>query len=172
MSQQAGQANTIPFSRATPTSRLAAMAYEAVLLLGVIFAVSFMLLVSMRWSYPLTAGRRAALQLVVFIAVGAYFVYCWTRTGQTLALKTWRLKVISADESPLGVGRAIARYLLAWHLWIPGLAVSALLELNLSWTLIALATGFAVLLTSALIDPQRRLLHDRWTGTRIVRVPE
>ena len=65
----------------------------------------------------------------------------------------------------------MARYLLAWHLWLPGLAIAALLPNTAVWTLLALAGGFALLLIPAQTDDQRRLLHDRWTGTRIVRVP-
>ena len=43
------------------------------------------------------------LQTLVFVAVGVYFVCCWTRSGQTLALKTWKLRIdgpggTSADD--------------------------------------------------------------------------
>ena len=60
---------------------------------------------------------------------------------------------------------------LAWHLWLPGLAIAGLFHLTAGWTLVAVTACFALLLTPALLDPQRRLLHDRWTGTRVVRVP-
>ena len=70
------------------------------------------------------------LQGALFVAAGAYFVICWTRTGQTLALKAWRLKVIDSDGRPPRSGRAIARYVLAWHLWLPGLAIAATLQLS------------------------------------------
>lgn len=147
------------------------MIYETVLLFGVIFAVSYALLASMGWSYPLPPTPRTILQAALFIAAGAYFVVCWTRTGQTLALKAWRLKLIDSDGQPPRSGRAIARYLLAWHLWLPGLAIAGLFRMSTRWTAVALCLSFALLLFPALIDSQRRLLHDRWTGTRIVRVP-
>jgi uncharacterized RDD family membrane protein YckC len=147
------------------------MVYDAVLILGVLFAVGYLVLASQQWSYPLSFAQRAALQSSLFAAVGIYFVFCWTRTGQTLALKAWRLKVVDTRGRPPSRLRAVARYLLSWHLWLPGLAIGALLPTSAVWTLLALMCGFALLLTLALIDPQRRLLHDRWTGTRIVRVP-
>ncbi|MEO8188145.1 MAG: RDD family protein [Burkholderiaceae bacterium] len=147
--------------------RLAAMIYEAVLL----FAVSYALLATMQWSYPLPPAPRALLQGTLFVAAGAYFVICWARTGQTLALKAWRLKVIDSDGRPPRSGRAIARYLLAWHLWLPGLAIAAALQLGTVSTLIVLAVGFGFLLVPAVIDHRRRLLHDILTGTRVVRVP-
>ena len=68
------------------------------------------------------------------------------------------------------MGRAIARYALAWHLWLPGLVWVSLFHSRALADLAALAAGFALLLLPALADPQRRLLHDRWTRTRVVRL--
>ena len=147
------------------------MIYEAVLLLGVVFVVGYALLASLQWSYPLPPTQRTLLQIALFVVIGAYFVVCWTRTGQALALKAWRLKVVdSKDRPPRGV-RAIARYVLAWHLWLPGLIIGALFHLGVGATVAAFAVSFALLLIPALMDPRRRLLHDLWTGTRVVRVP-
>jgi uncharacterized RDD family membrane protein YckC len=146
------------------------MTYEAVLLFGVVFIVSYALLALFQWTYPLPPGPRVVLQAVLFLAIGAYFVWCWSRSGQTLALKTWNLKVLDDSGVPPSAGRAIARYVLAWHLWLPGLAWVALFHSHALADLGALAAGFAVLLMPALADPQRRLLHDRWTRTRVVRL--
>ncbi len=79
------------------------MVYDAVLILGVLFAVGYLVLAPQQWSYPLSFSQRAALQASLFAAVGIYFVFCWTRTGQTLALKAWRLKVVD-----IGAGRQVA----------------------------------------------------------------
>ena len=147
------------------------MIYEAVLLLAVVFIVSYVLLVLLRWSYPLSSLQRTLLQLVLFVVIGIYFVICWTRTGQTLALKAWRLKVVDSGGRPPRCGRAIARYVLAWHLWLPGLTIVGLFPLSAGSSLAALGVTFAFLSVPALINPQRRLLHDLWTGTRVVRVP-
>jgi len=149
--------------------RLAAMIYEAVLLFGVVFIVSYILLAALRWTYPLDSGQRAVLQIVLLIAIGGYFVWCWVRGGQTLALKTWRLRVVGPDLAPPNAARAIARYVLAWHLWLPGLVFVAVFQTHAGWNIVALAVGFALGLLPALFDPQRRLLHDRWTATRVVR---
>ena len=147
------------------------MTYEAVLVFAVVFAVSYALLATMQWSYPLPPVPRALLQGALFVAAGAYFVVCWARTGQTLALKAWRLKVIDSDGRPPRSGRAIARYVLAWHLWLPGLAIAATLQLGAVSTVVVLAVSFGVLLVPAVLDRRRRLLHDIFTGTRVVRVP-
>jgi len=147
------------------------MAYEAVLLFGVIFAASYTVLASMNWSYPLAPVPRAALQAVLFAIIGIYLAFCWTRTGQTLALKAWGLKVTRNDGQLLTASSCLARYLLAWHLWLPGIAAGALLDLTMGWTLCALVLGFLLLLTPAVLDPRGRLLHDQWTGTRVICAP-
>jgi uncharacterized RDD family membrane protein YckC len=147
------------------------MIYEAVLLFGVVFAVSYALMATMKWSYPLSPAARVIVQIMLFVVIGAYFVVCWSRSGQTLALKAWNLSVVDASGEPPHTARAVARYLLAWHLWVPGLLVVAALEPPPGAGLAALAASFALLLTPALLDRDRRLLHDRCTGTRVVRVP-
>jgi len=146
------------------------MIYEAVLLFGLVFIVSYALLALFQWKYPLPPGPRAVLQAVLFLAIGGYFVWCWSRSGQTLALKTWHLKVLDDSGAPPSVARAIARYVLAWHLWLPGLVWVAFFQSRALADLAALAAGFTLLLLPALADPQRRLLHDRWTRTRVVRL--
>lgn len=146
------------------------MIYETVLLFGVVFIVSYALLALLQWKYPLPPGPRTTLQAILFAAIGGYFVWCWSRSGQTLALKTWNLKVLADGDVPPSPGRAIARYLLAWHLWLPGLVWVAMFPSSALADLGALVIGFAALLLPALADPQRRLLHDRWTKTRVVRL--
>jgi uncharacterized RDD family membrane protein YckC len=150
--------------------RLAATIYEAVLLFGVVFIVSYALLAVFQWKYPLPPGPRAVLQAVLFVVIGGYFVWCWSRSGQTLALKTWHLQVLADDGRPPSVARSVARYLLAWHLWLPGLLWLSLFHTSVIVDLGAFALGYAALLLPAVADPARRLLHDRWTRTRIVRL--
>ena len=147
------------------------MVYDAVLLVGLAFIVSYAVLASLQWTYPMSAAQRLGLQAVLFVVMGAYLVICWTRTGQTLGMKAWRLKVVDSNERPPLTTRAVARYVLAWHLWVPGLSLAALVQPATTSLLVALIAGFVLLMLPALFDRQRRLMHDRWTGTRIVRVP-
>lgn len=157
-------------SAATLPLRLAAMIYEAVLLFGVVFIVSYALLALAQWTYPLPPARRTVLQAVLFVAIGGYFVWCWSRSGQTLALKTWGLRVVDASGRPPSIVRAAARYALAWHLWLPGALWVLVYPAHASADVAAFAIGFAILLLPALADRQRRLLHDRATRTRVVRL--
>ena len=147
------------------------MIYDALLLIGIAMLVTYAMLSLLQWSYPLSPTRRLGLQVALFITVGTYLTICWIRSGQTLGMKAWRIKVIDAEARPPRMARAIARYVLAWHLWLPGLALAALFHYSTGLSLVTLAAGFGLLLMPALFDRQRRLLHDRWTGTRVARVP-
>jgi uncharacterized RDD family membrane protein YckC len=149
--------------------RVAAMIYESVLLFGVVFGAAFALLALTGWTYPLPDARRWVLQGVLFVAVGAYFVACWMRSGQTLAMKSWRHEVVEADGSRLRFGRAVLRYLLAWHLFVPGLVFIALVRAPSALDGLALLASLVGMLALAYTDPQRQLLHDRLLGTRVLR---
>ena len=149
--------------------RVAAMVYDGVLLFGVSFAAGFVVLALTGWSAPLTDGRRLVLQVAVFLAIGIYFCWCWNRSGQTLALKTWNLRIADyAGKNPT-LWRCAARYVASWTLFLPGLVYIGQMQPERAESLAALATGFVLMLLPALLDRDRRLLHDRWTHTRVVR---
>jgi uncharacterized RDD family membrane protein YckC len=149
--------------------RLAAMTYEAVLLFGVVFIVGYLVLALAQWTYPLQRHQRWTLQAVLFIAIGVYFVWCWSRGGQTLAMKTWRLRVVGPDGGPISWRTAVLRYLLAWHLIAPGVAYVALFQTHAAWDIVAFAVGFIAMLAAGIAGRDGQLLHDRWLGTRVVR---
>jgi uncharacterized RDD family membrane protein YckC len=121
------------------------LAYEGVLLFAVLFVSSYLFLSLARDAQ--SGLPRAIFQGYLLSVCGVYFVFCWTRTGQTLPMKTWRLRVVTEDGQPLSMGRAFRRYLLA----IPGM----LSGVSLLW---------------APFDRERQFLHDRLAHTRIVRV--
>jgi len=145
------------------------MTYEAVLLFGLVFVVGFVLLMLTGWTYPLPQRQRWVLQAALFIAVGAYFVYCWARAGQTLAMKSWRLRVVDRGGGLLSPARAVLRYLLAWSLFAPGIAFIALAGAGALANLLALVAGLVAMLVLSRLDPRRQLLHDRLLGSRVIR---
>lgn len=149
--------------------RLASTTYEAMLLFGVAFVAGCAVLATGRWTYPLAPMPRLVLQSILFAAIGAYFVYQWSKTGQTLAMKSWNLRVVDASGRPPRARRAIMRFLLAWHLFLPGVVWTAVFGGNVAFDLAAYAVGYLALLLPALADRDRGLLHDRLTSTRVVR---
>lgn len=93
--------------------------------------------------------RRSLLQFYLLVVMAAYFIPCWSLGGQTLAMKTWRIKLTMADGGKVTGLVALKRYLLA------------LLSLALA------GSGFVW----AMVDRDRQFLHDRLCGTRLVREP-
>ena len=92
---------------------------------------------------PGPEGQRRLLQGMLFIAIGAYFSWCWSRTGQTLALKTWNLRVDRHQRSHPSRRAPIARYVLAYTLALPGLAYIARRSPPVRARSCALALGFS-----------------------------
>lgn len=127
--------------------RFVAMLYESLLLLGIL-SVSFMLphlALGMAWEIVLPGPL---LVIHVFLVIGVYFIWYWQHGGQTLAMQTWKLKLVSTDNSPPTLPQLCLRYLLSW----PSLL---LYGAGLIW---------------ALFDKDRQFLHDRLSGTRIINV--
>ncbi|NLP61925.1 RDD family protein [Paraburkholderia sacchari] len=153
----------------TVRRRLAALVYEAVLLFGVIFAagLAFSLVLQQRNGYTHHRLMAAWIALVA----GVYFVGFWHRGGQTLPMKTWRLRVTGPDGAPPSLPRATLRYFAAWLWFMPPLALHPLLNLSVPHTLVLEAAWFVLWAASARFAPGRQFLHDRIAGTRIVAVP-
>ena len=157
----------------TPTvkRRLVVMVYETFLLLAVeMLAVALYLLVTRNSHAPLA---QHALKLFLFLVTGAYFVWCWTDSGHTLAMKTWRLRLTSAGQARVPLRTAVLRYLLAWGWFAPALAIGALLDLHhlKEWALL-LTVGLVAWALTAFLDKDRQFLHDRIAGTRLIALPK
>lgn len=146
--------------------RLCSMVYESMLLFGVLFISAWLFSTLLQQRHALYL--RHALESWLFIILGLYFVWFWNHGGQTLAMKTWRIRLVNADGSRINVMRALARFLLSWLWFIPGLALAWVLGAK-GWMLIWIPT-LNVVIWAALVylDPQRQFLHDRLAGTRIV----
>ncbi|RKP43705.1 RDD family protein [Trinickia fusca] len=157
-------------SRGVPSvrRRLAALVYESVILFGIVFVAGYLFSTLTQQRNGLT--HHNALAVWVALVVGVYFVWCWTHGGQTLPMRTWRLRVITANGEPLGLVRAMARYALAWLWFLPPLALHPLLHLSVPATLGATAAWFAFWVVAARLDRARQFPHDRLCGTRIVAV--
>jgi uncharacterized RDD family membrane protein YckC len=160
-------ASSIP----TVRRRLVVMVYETFLLLAVeMLAVALYLLVTRNSHAPLA---QHGLKLFLFLVTGAYFVWCWTDSGHTLAMKTWRLRLTSVGQPRVPLRSAVLRYLLAWGWFLPALIVCAVFGLTGKAEVSAVvAAGVAAWSLTAFLDKDRQFLHDRLAGTRLVQLPK
>lgn len=119
------------------------MLYELVLLIGVMmgaFLIPNMLLGLL--AAVTLSGKVLIGQVVALMA--AYFLYFWRHSGQTLAMKTWKIRLTATDGNRPGWPQLALRFALAW----PSILTTA----GLVW---------------AVFDRDRQFLHDRLAGTRI-----
>ncbi|MEW6165191.1 MAG: RDD family protein [Pseudomonadota bacterium] len=151
MSPQTGEATGTPavsIEFAGLRRRFASMLYESLLLLGVL-SVTFMLphlALGMALGIVLPGALLAA---HVVLVLGAYFIWYWRHGGQTLAMQTWKLKIVAIDGTPPRRRQLLLRYLVGWF----GILFYGA---GLLW---------------AFADRDRQFLHDRLAGTRIIFVP-
>ncbi|EJN07821.1 RDD family protein [Herbaspirillum sp. YR522] len=146
--------------------RLSSMLYESMLLFGVLFMSGWLFSTLLQQRHALYL--RHAMEAWLFVVLATYFIWFWTHGGQTLAMKTWRFRLVGADGAPVSRWRAALRFLLAW-LWIlPGLALASTLHQG-QWMLILVpAVNLLLWAATVLLDPQRQFLHDRLAGTRLI----
>ncbi len=159
-------------NNAVPTikRRLIAMVYEILLALAALFLPFLVFEIATKASHtPLVEHMR---QFLAFLILGAYFIHQWTRKGQTLAMQTWRIKLVQPGQDHLPIRTAAMRYLLCW-LWIlPGIVVAYLGDLSNKHKLYALLASVLLWSLTAFLDKDRQFLHDRIAGTRLVQLPK
>jgi uncharacterized RDD family membrane protein YckC len=151
--------------------RLITMVYETFLLLAVeMLAVALFLVVTRNNHAPVF---QYAMKVWLFVVTGAYFVWGWTNSGHTLAMKTWRMQVVTHGGARLPLTTAIVRYLLAWGWFLPALLACMALGLKDKAAIgTAVAVGILAWGLTAFLDRDRQFLHDRLAGTRLVLLPK
>jgi len=121
------------------------MAYDWLLLASLLFAVTLVLII-VRGGTPIASGTLWYSLLMIAVAF-SFYGWCWTHGGQTLGLRAWKLRVVTAEGGPLSWRSAAARFAASATLLLPP-------GLGLVWSL---------------INSDRRCWHDRLSRTRIDR---
>ena len=148
--------------------RLACWLYEGVLLFGVVFIVDYAFSSLTQTRHAL--DNRLAQQMLLFFVLGAYFTWQWRRSGQTLPMKTWHIKLVAADGTTPTWPRAIARYCLAWVWFLPPLSAGWALQLDAISTSVLALGWIPIWAILARFQAQTQFWHDAWAGTRLISV--
>ena len=111
--------------------------------------------------------NRHALQAFVFVVFGIYFVWFWAK-GQTLAMKTWDIRVVDVQGQSITQKRALLRYALSWLWFLPPLIVGWVLGLLAMQSAILTLGWVVVWAVLARFHPQKQFWHDAWAGTQLV----
>ncbi len=145
---------------------MACWIYEGMLMFAVVFVAGwlFSTLGQMRDAMD---ERRHLLQAFLFVVFGVYFVWFWIH-GQTLAMKTWGVRIVDSTGRPLTQRRALARYLLGWVWFLPPLAAIAPFKLSGGESTLLIFGWVAVWALLSRFQSQGQFWHDVWAGTRLI----
>lgn len=147
--------------------RLACMLYESLLLFGVVMTAGYLY-------SSLTQQRHAlqgstGLQVFLFLVLGIYFAGFWSRSGQTLAMKTWHIRLQVRGGGTPSQARAFARYVASWLWFLPALASAHFSGIrSTSAFAVIVAVGMLAYALLARMREDRQFLHDALCGTQLV----
>jgi len=130
--------------------RLTAALYDALILVALWIVATLLLM-------PFTGGAidpplpwNIPFDLYILAITFLYLGGLWHKTGQTLGMRPWRLKVVAAGNGNISWRQALVRMFAAMLSW---------LLLGAGWLWI-------------LFDREQLALHDRLSGTRMIRIEE
>ena len=145
--------------------RMACWLYEGMLLFGVVFIAGYLFSTLSQTRHAL--DHRLGQQAFVFWVLGIYFTWFWHK-GQTLAMKTWHIRITDPQGQAVSQLRALARYLLCWIWFVPPLALIWGLDLPLGSGSVLILGWVVIYAILSRFHPQRQFWHDVWAGTRLV----
>jgi uncharacterized RDD family membrane protein YckC len=96
--------------------RIALNLYEMLVLFGVLaftFLVPHLIIGVL---FEVTAPS-AILMAHMYLVLAFYFMWYWTKTGQTLAMQTWRIQLVSEDGAIMKRSQALMRFAIG-SLWL------------------------------------------------------
>ena len=147
------------------TRRMACWLYEGMLMFGVVFISG--------WLFSTLTQTRNALdnrhwqQAFLFVVFGIYFAWFWSR-GQTLAMKTWHIKVVDKQGETITQARALLRYVLSWLWFLPPLAAGYLFHLSGAEIGVITVGWIAIWALLSRFHALRQFPHDALAGTRLI----
>jgi len=126
--------------------RLGAIFYDSFLLLTVLFVASLIIVVFT--GIKPEDSYFFLFQIYIFVIAYLFFAWFWTRDGQTLGMRTWKMKVVNEDGSRITWNKALLRFAVSIFSWL-------VLGLGFLWSL---------------WDREHRTWHDIVSKTKLVKV--
>ena len=96
--------------------RIGIMFYDSILLVAVLFFAALIVVPTfgITTEHPLFLLFKIYIFLVGFI----FFAWCWTHGGQTLGMKTWKVKLVSEKHAQVTWKESLVRYLISILCWL------------------------------------------------------
>jgi uncharacterized RDD family membrane protein YckC len=153
--------------------RLACLVYETLIVLGLALATAAIVVFTLH-AFGMDRQRgllRTTIQAAEFAAITLYASWFWSAGRQTLPMKVWGLRIVTAAGRPLSFARAFARALLAWLWVLPAFLVAAAVRSSPHETGLLLCGWVLLWAGLSLTRRDRQYLHDALAGTRVISVP-
>jgi uncharacterized RDD family membrane protein YckC len=147
------------------TRRMACWLYESMLLFGVVFIAGYLFGTLSQTKNAM--DNRHELQAFVFVIFGIYFGWLWSK-GQTLAMKTWRIRVVDHQGKNLTQARAVLRYICSWLWVLPPLLASWRFGLTGAESMVIVLGWIAIWAILSRFHPQQQFWHDALARTRLI----
>ena len=131
--------------------RLTAIVYDSLLVVALVAVVNGIGLAAV---VQLSGGEREVLaplevQALTMASIVGFFTLFWRKTGQTLGMQAWRIKLVNTDGNTPSITQCLMR------------CAAAVLSIG------CLGLGYLW----CLVDRDRRSWHDRLSGTDLVLLP-
>ncbi len=147
---------------------MACWMYEGMLMFGVVFIAGYLFGTLSQTRNAL--DNRHALQAFLFVVFGIYFVWFWAK-GQTLAMKTWNIRLVDRKGHAVSQMRALVRYCLSWVWFVPALLALSPFHLTGAEFAVLITGWISVWALSSRLHPDHQFWHDALAGTRLVESP-
>jgi uncharacterized RDD family membrane protein YckC len=182
--KESNQFNPLPASylkslpAPTIKRRIALNLYEMLVLFGVLAFAFLVPHLTIGVLFEVTAPPTI-LMAHLYLVLAFYFMWYWTKTGQTLAMQTWRIQLVSEDGSIMKRSQALMRFAIG-SLWLipAALLLFIIIKMNPSISMggsvsiiFFSITLFLWPLSAVLDRKNRQSIPDRWSRTRLVQLP-
>jgi uncharacterized RDD family membrane protein YckC len=158
--------------------RIALNLYEMLVLFGVLAFAFLVPHLIIGVVFEVTAPS-AILMAHMYLVLAFYFMWYWTKTGQTLAMQTWRIQLVNEDGAIMKRSQALMRFAIG-SLWLIPAALILFINIKMNPS-IKMGTSVSIIFfsvtlflwpLSAFLDRRnRQSIPDRWSGTRLVQLP-
>jgi uncharacterized RDD family membrane protein YckC len=158
--------------------RIALNLYEMLVLFGVLAFAFLVPHLIIGVVFEVTAPS-AILMAHMYLVLAFYFMWYWTKTGQTLAMQTWRIQLVNEDGDIMKRSQALMRFAIG-SLWLIPAALILFINIKMNPS-IKMGTSVSIIFfsvtlflwpLSAYLDRRnRQSIPDRWSGTRLVQLP-
>ena len=126
--------------------RLGAIFYDLFLLLTVLFIASFLVVIP--FNIKPESPFFYLYQVYIFLVAFIFFAWFWTHNGQTLGMRTWKMKLVSENGLIVSWKSCLIRFVVAIFSW-------AIFGIGFLWSL---------------WDKQNRTWHDIASKTKLIRI--